>query len=261
LSISKRFLPRIIPVLLLQNRGALVKTKQFTNPVYVGDPLNAVKIFNEKEVDELVLLDISASKNDKDPDYDYIEQIATECFMPVTYGGGVKTLEQFKRIIACGIEKVSLNTAATRSPELVTEAAAHFGNSSVVVSIDAIKDFFRGRKIFAHMKQKTLNDDPINVAKKMEVLGAGEILLQSVNRDGTMEGYDLDLINEVSHAVSIPVIACGGAGKLNDFAQAFQAGASAVAAGSKFVFFGKHRAVLINYLSHDEIEQLVVAER
>ncbi|MFI5134417.1 MAG: AglZ/HisF2 family acetamidino modification protein [Chitinophagales bacterium] len=258
---SKRFLPRVIPILLLKSRDSLVKTKRFRDPVYVGDPLNAVKIFNEKEVDELVLLDITASKKSREPDYEYIEQIAAECFMPVTYGGGVKTLDQFQKIIACGIEKVAINSATVDCPELVSEAAAHFGSSSVVVSLDVMNDFFKGRKIFSHMKQKLTDNDPTEEAKKMESLGAGEILLQSVNRDGTMEGYDLELIKSISHNISIPLIACGGAGKLSDFTQALEAGASAVGAGSKFVFYGKHRAVLINYLSHKELEQLSAAER
>jgi cyclase len=233
-----------------------VKTVQFKDPVYVGDPLNAVKIFNEKEVDELIVLDISASADRREPDYEYIEQIATECFMPVTYGGGVHTIESFHRVISCGVEKVAVNTSAINQPELIREAADKFGSSSVVAAMDVKKDFLRGTKVYVHTQKKLLSLQPVQFAKEMEKQGAGEILLQSVDRDGMMKGYDTSLIHEVTAAVNIPVIVCGGAGVLSDFSEALKAGASAVAAGSKFVFWGKHRAVLINYLSTSEINQL-----
>jgi cyclase len=226
--------------------------------VYIGDPLNAVKIFNEKEVDELILLDISATRENREPYYDYVEQIATECFMPVTYGGGITTVGQFKRIIACGIEKVSLNTVAIEHPELLEEAAQRFGSSSVVASIDVYKTLLKGKSIYSYSKKKLSITDPVSYSQQIEKLGAGEILLQSVDRDGMMGGYDLELIKEIANAVSIPVIVCGGAGKQEDFIAALQHGASAVAAGSRFVFWGKHRAVLINYLSRHELDQLAI---
>ncbi len=253
---SRQLLPRVIPVLLLREKEILVKTRQFADPVYVGDPLNAVKIFNEKEVDELIVLDISAAKQKREPFYEYVEQIATECFMPVTYGGGVTTVDQFRRLIACGVEKVSVNSAAMENPEIIQEAAARFGSSSVVASVDVKKTWLKGHSIFSHSKKKVPVHHPVQWAQKLEGLGAGEILLQSVDRDGTLQGFDLDLITAVSHAVSIPVIACGGGNTAGDFKSALQYGASAVAAGSRFVFYGKHRAVLINYLSHEELEQL-----
>lgn len=258
---SKQLLPRVIPVLLLQEKEVLVKTKQFADPVYVGDPLNAVKIFNEKEVDELILLDISATKNQREPQYDYIEQIATECFMPVTYGGGVTTVDHFRKLIACGIEKIAVNSAAIERPVLIEEAAARFGSSSVVVSMDVKRSLLGGRNVYSFSKKKHSLPDPVEWAKKLESFGAGEILLQSVDRDGTMKGFDLELIESVSRSVSIPVITCGGAASAEDFSKALSRGASAVAAGSLFVFYGKHRAVLINYLSHEELDQLAATLR
>jgi cyclase len=254
--VRPKILPRIIPVLLLRSRGSLVKTVQFKNPVYVGDPLNAVKIFNEKEVDELIVLDISATRENRPPDFEYIGQIATECFMPVAYGGGISTPDECKKVIACGVEKVCLNHFALEKPALLNEAAKQLGNSSVVVTMDVRKDFLGRRKVFAHHNARPRFADPVQYARWLQDNGAGEILLQSVDRDGMMQGYDLDLIREVSSSVSIPVIACGGAGILRHFSDALQAGASALAAGSRFVFMGKHRAVLINYLSQEEISQL-----
>ncbi|MEO5675770.1 MAG: HisA/HisF-related TIM barrel protein, partial [Chitinophagales bacterium] len=185
-----------------------------------------------------------------------IQQLATECFMPVTYGGGVTSIKSFQRVIGCGIEKVALNTAAILHPRLITEAAEMFGSSSVVAAIDVKKDFFKIPKVFSHIKRKMLAIHPVHQAMEMEKNGAGEILLQSTERDGMMSGYDLSLIGQVASSVSIPVIACGGAGTLEHFAEALKAGASAAAAGSKFVFRGKHHAVLINYFSSSEINQL-----
>ncbi|MCY7411242.1 MAG: AglZ/HisF2 family acetamidino modification protein [Chitinophagales bacterium] len=257
---TNQLLPRVIPVLLLKNRGELVKTLRFKNPVYIGDPLNAVKIFNEKEADEILILDIEASKQNRAPDFEYIEQIATECFMPVTYGGAIKSIEDVQRIISCGIEKISLNTSVSIHLNLITEAANLYGSSSVVAAIDVKKDLLGRRKIFLHSQNKISNTDPIAFIKQAETAGAGEILLQSVDRDGSMNGYDLEFLREVSSAVSIPVIACGGAGTLEHFAEALRAGASAVAAGSKFVFYGKHRAVLINYPTQEELFPFLSAQ-
>lgn len=245
-----RFL-RLIPVLLIESRGRLVKSIQFKNHVYVGDPQNAVKIFNEKEVDELIILDIRAAQRGE-PDYKYVEQVVTECFMPVTYGGGVFSIESFSKVIAAGVEKVSLSTVGLTHAEAVSQAAARFGSSSVVVTIDVKKDMLGRRRVYSHFARKLTDKDPVAYAQLLEKKGAGEILLQSVDRDGTMEGYDLELIKAVASAVTIPVIACGGAGSLRHFSEAMQAGASAAAAGSKFVFYGKHRAVLINYPDEKE---------
>ena len=233
-----------------------MKTLRFKDAVYVGDPLNAVKIFNEKEVDELILLDVTATKEKREPDYDYINQIATECFMPVAYGGGVNSIEQFKKVIVSGIEKVVINSAASKKPDFVRQAADHFGSSSVVVAIDVKKDFFGRKQVYLNANGKYAEEDIVTSVKLFEAKGAGEIFLQSVDHDGTMNGYDTSLINLVASSVSIPVIACGGAGKLSDFTHALHAGASAVAAGSKFVFIGSHKAVLINYPSPQEILEL-----
>lgn len=223
----------------------------------MGDPQNAVKIFNEKEVDELIVIDISASAQNREPDYKYVEQVATECFMPVTYGGGVSTIESFGKVISAGVEKVSFNSAAISNPDLVRQAADHFGSSSVVVTIDVKKDLLGRKKVYLSSAKKLTDKEPVSYAQHLEKNGAGEILLQSVDRDGTMEGYDLELIKAVSAAVKIPVIALGGAGTLEHFSKAMQAGSSAVAAGSRFVFYGKHRAVLINY--PDEKEKMSLA--
>ncbi|MFD0964605.1 AglZ/HisF2 family acetamidino modification protein [Pseudofulvibacter geojedonensis] len=249
-------LRRTIPCLLLRDNG-LVKTEKFKKDTYIGDPLNAVKIFNEKEVDELVFLDIDATKKGKEPHYSFIQDIANECFMPFCYGGGIKSIEQIKKIIASGAEKVSINTAAFTNPELITEAANIFGSSTIVVSIDVKKDLFGKKRVYVSSGKKNTKMDPVVYSKKMEALGAGEILLNSVDKDGTMTGYDLDLIKSVSEAVSIPVIACGGVGTINHFSLAIkQAKASAVAAGSFFVYQGPRKAVLISYPSQQELKEI-----
>ncbi|WOD12589.1 AglZ/HisF2 family acetamidino modification protein [Pseudomonas sp. NyZ704] len=240
---------RIIPCLLIQNRG-LVKTVKFKSPVYVGDPVNAIKIFNEKEVDELVLLDIKASELGVEPDYELIAEVAGECFMPVCYGGGIRNLEQAKRIFSSGIEKISLNSAAIEEPNLIRRIADIYGSQSVVVSIDCKKSIFGKYSVMTRSGTKNMKLDPAEWAVTVEGAGAGEIFLNSIDRDGTMRGYDIDLVKAVTSVVSIPVIACGGAGSLQDLVEPIDlAGASAVAAGSLFVFHGKRKAVLINYPS------------
>ncbi len=247
---------RVIPVLLLRDKG-LVKTVKFDKPTYVGDPINAVKIFNDKEVDELIFLDIRASIDQRAPLMDVISSIANECFMPLCYGGGVKDIDTMKRIYALGVEKIAINTSAQKNPDLIEEAARIFGSQSVVVSIDVKKNIFGRYEIVRCDGKNRTGIDPVGFAKQMEERGAGEIMLNSVDRDGTMKGYDLKLINDVSAAVKIPLIACGGAGKLEDFRQAIAAGAAAAAAGSMFVFYGPNRAVLINYPSRDELESIL----
>lgn len=246
---------RIIPCLLLKGQG-LVKTVKFRNPKYVGDPINAVKIFNEKEVDELVLLDIDASVEGKRPQIKLISEIASECFMPLSYGGGLRNLEDLRAIFNLGVEKVVINSYAVENPRFVQEASKRYGNQSIVVAIDVEKNSSGKHEIFTLGGKKKTKLDPVAHAKEMEKLGAGEIFLNSIDRDGTMEGYDIELIKKVTESVSIPVIACGGAGKIEDFVEAVRkGGASAVAAGSMFVFHGKHRAVLITYPSIEELEK------
>ncbi len=237
---------RVIPCLLLRGDG-LVKTVRFKEPKYVGDPINAVRIFNEKEVDELVFLDIMATRKGHDPNFDLITRIASEAFMPLAYGGGVTTLEQVSRLHATGVEKVILNSAAFANPGLVTEAATLAGTQSIVVSIDAKRGLFGRSTVYVRGGTESTGLDPVECAVRAERAGAGEIMLTSIDRDGTQAGYDLNLIKAVAASVSIPVVACGGAGKLMDFRDAVDYGASAVAAGSLFVFHGKHRAVLITY--------------
>jgi len=246
---------RVIPCLLLKGAG-LVKTIRFKDPKYVGDPINAVKIFNEKEVDELIFLDITRSRDQKEPPFAAIEDIASECFMPVAYGGGVASVEQAVRIIALGIEKIVLNSAALRTPDLVTRLSDRIGASSTVVGIDVKKDLFGRYRVYDHVRQKTTDLSPAEQAARMASAGAGEIFLNDVMRDGTGAGFDLDLVRSVTSAVGVPVIACGGAGSLEDFRLAAAAGASAVAAGSLFVYMGKHRAVMINCPSYAVLQDL-----
>ncbi|TAL59629.1 MAG: imidazole glycerol phosphate synthase subunit HisF [Bacteroidetes bacterium] len=245
---------RIIPVLLLKNNG-LVKTIKFKNPAYVGDPINAVKIFNEKEVDELVILDITATCEKRELNYNKIEEIVSEAFMPVGYGGGIYKLEQIEKLFKLGIEKVIINSAAYSNPSLIKEAAEIFGNQSIVVAIDIKKDLFGNNKIYSHSGSIKQSIDLKFAIKKFEDSGAGEIFINSIDKDGTMTGYDDNLIRLVSEHISIPVVASGGAGKIEHFANAIEAGASAVAAGSMFVFHGKHRAVLISYPKYSELEE------
>jgi len=245
---------RVIPVLLLQN-GGLVKSVKFKNHTYVGDPLNAVKIFNEKEVDELVVLDISATSEKRGPDIQFIKEIASEAFMPLGYGGGVSTMGQIKALVQAGVEKVILNTGAVKVPGLIKEAAAYVGSQSIVVSMDVRKNIWGKYSVFIENGTKNIHVDPIAYAKKMEADGAGEIMLMSIDRDGTFKGFDNELINLVSSAVNIPVIAAGGASTVEDFAKAVESGASAVSAGSLFVFQGSHRAVLISYPNQDVLKE------
>lgn len=239
--------PRIIPVLLLHNNG-LVKGIHFRNHKYVGDPINAVRIFNEKGADELFILDISATKRGGIPDPGFIERIANECYMPFGVGGGIHTISEIRQLLRAGAEKVSINTAAIQRPELIKEACEIFGNQSITVSIDVKKTWRGNYCVYSHSGSKKTSLDPTNWAEKAALLGAGEILLNSIDRDGTGNGYDLELIKKISKAVDIPVIACGGAGNPSHLLQAIeQGGASATAAGSLFVFYGPHRGVLIQY--------------
>ncbi len=250
---------RVIPSLLI-HKGGLVKSVQFKDYKYVGDPINAVKIFNEKEVDEIAVIDIDASKENKAPNIEKISEIASEAFMPMAYGGGITTIEQIKEILYNGIEKVIINKAAHTTPHLITQAANLFGNQSIVVSIDVKKVFLKGYRVFIENGKKNTGLHPVEFAITAEKLGAGEILLNSIDKDGTFTGYDVALIQQVSKAVNIPVIAIGGASSVEDFAKAKQAGASAVSAGSMFVFQRPHKAVLISYPTRKEIKEIVHAQ-
>jgi cyclase len=238
---------RVIPCLLLKNRG-LVKTVRFKDPTYVGDPINAVKIFNDKLVDELVFVDISATPLKTEPPFELLKQISSECFMPFAYGGGVTKLGHFHSLFALGVEKVCVNTHAVRNPGFLAAAAQEFGSQSIVAAIDVKKKLIGGYEARTDGGRAGAGISPVELARRFEQEGAGEIFLNDIDRDGTMSGYNLDLIKSVTDAVGIPVVACGGARNVQDLSAAIiQGGASAAAAGSMFVFMGKHRAVLINY--------------
>ena len=239
--------PRVIPALLLVD-GLLHKTVRFAKPRYVGDPRIAVKIFNDKCADEIVLLDIRATVESRPPDYRLIEEIAGECFMPLAYGGGVRDLETARALFSLGVEKVIVNSAAVTNPLLVTELAERFGAQSVVGAIDVKRDWLGRQRVVTHSGTRRAPLGPAAWARRLEELGAGEILVNSVDRDGTFQGYDIPLIREIAHAVGVPVVACGGAGSIEDCVRAVrEGGASAAAAGSIFVFQGVHRAVLISF--------------
>lgn len=247
------FRPRVIPCLLLENRR-LIKTVRFENGQYVGDPINTLRIFNEKEVDEIAILDTAATVKNKAPDFDLIAELASECFMPLAYGGGIKTVDAAKKILNLGIEKIIINSQAVKEPQLIKKIADMTGSSSVVVSIDVKRNIFGQYQIFIEGGEKKTGISPVEFAVKMQTMGAGEILLNSIDRDGVMGGYDLQLIKMVTDAVDIPVIACGGAGSIQHFSEALSnAKAAAVAAGSFFVFHGKHKAVLISYPNSKEL--------
>jgi imidazole glycerol-phosphate synthase subunit HisF len=238
---------RIIPCLLVKNQG-LVKTVGFEAPKYVGDPINAVRIFNEKEVDELIVVDIDATAQGREPDYELIEQLAAECRMPLCYGGGVKTGRQIERIVALGVEKVALSSGALAHPQVITEAGASVGSQSVVVVLDVKRGTDGRHQVYTHNGSRATGRDPFELAVEMERLGAGEIVLNSIDRDGRMNGYDLELIEQVRKRVGVPLTVLGGAGSLKHMEEVIQRfGPIGVAAGSLFVFKGVYRAVLINY--------------
>lgn len=240
-------LPRIIPCLLVRN-GGLVKTINFAKPKYVGDPLNAVRIFNEKEVDELIVLNIDATAQNKDPDYGMIRNLAAECRMPLCYGGGVKTVEQIERIISLGVEKVAISSAAVHHPEIISQSAMVVGSQSIVVVMDVRKNRLGTYEIWTHNAGKLTEWSPVDFARRAQDLGAGEVVVNSIDRDGIMKGYDLNLIHEVRDATNLPMTVLGGAGSLKDIGDLIRAfGIIGAAAGSLFVFKGIYRAVLINY--------------
>lgn len=246
---------RVIPCLLLKN-GGLVKTQRFAAPKYVGDPLNAIRIFNEKEVDELMVLDIDASREGRAPNYDLVSQIAGECFMPLAYGGGVQTLEQADRLFSLGVEKVCVQTAAMRDTRIISDIAAKWGNQAVIASIDVKRSWLGKPKLYAAAAGKAGGDWQRQLAAVTDA-GAGEVLLNAVDKEGLMAGLDLELVAAAARSISVPLIATGGVGSLADIKAGIDAGADAVAAGSFFVFHGPHRAVLVTYPAYDELTRLL----
>jgi imidazole glycerol-phosphate synthase subunit HisF len=248
---------RVIPCLLIAN-GRLVKTIRFKNPTYVGDPINIVRIFNHKEVDEIVFLDINATIDQKPPPFELIDNIASECFMPLAYGGGIHSMEHVKRLFQLGVEKVILNAAACGHEDLVPQIADCYGSQSVVVSMDVKKNLFGQYRVYINSGRSKVAADPLQYAKYMQLKGAGEILLTAIHCDGTMQGYDIPLINRISHGIDIPLIASGGAGALSDLVKAVQeGGASAVAVGSMVVYQGKNRSVLTRFPKREELEMIL----
>lgn len=248
---------RIIPCLLL-HKGGLYKTVKFKDPTYIGDPINAIKIFNEKEVDELMFLDIDASAANKEPNFALIEDIASECFMPLSYGGGIKSVEHMKRINSLGVEKFSISSAATSNHRLIRDAADVFGSSSVIVTIDVKKELLGSKKVYIHNGKVNTKLGVIDFVKKMEEHGAGELVINSVDRDGMMAGFDVELLAEIKAQTSIPIIGLGGAGNLQHIAEVFEkANIDAVACGSMFVYQGPLKGVLINYPPRTKIKELL----
>jgi len=247
---------RVIPTLLLKNNG-LVKTTKFKKPVYIGDPINAVKIFNEKEGDELILLDITATNEKRGPNFSKIGEIVSEAFMPIGYGGGINSISIMERLFKIGVEKVVINTASYNNYDLIRQAAKVFGSQSIVLAVDVKKDIWGNYKLFSNSgKTKQTVGLKEHILKAIDN-GSGEIYLNSIDRDGTMASYDLELIKNVSPNVNVPLIVCGGAGKIEHFIDAIESGADAVSAGAMFVFQGVHRAVLISYPGYDQLEKML----
>jgi cyclase len=250
--------PRITPCLLVRDKG-LVKTVGFSSPKYVGDPINAVKIFNEKEVDELMILDIDATVRGYTPDYRMIENLAVESRMPLCYGGGIKTAEQAKTIIGLGVEKVAISSAAIENPRLISQTAEEIGSQSFVVVLDIRKNERSGKyEVWTHNSQTNTGRTPAEVAAQVEKLGAGEIVINSVDNDGLMKGYDLAMVDEVREATTLPMTALGGAGSLKDIGELVRRfGIIGAGVGSLFVFKGVYKAVLINYPNPEEKDRLI----
>lgn len=246
---------RIIPTLLISERS-LIKTTKFDNPRYLGDPINAIKIFNEKGVDEIAIFDYLVPRKNLEPDFEFIRHLSEECFMPFAYGGGINSLKNIERIIKNGAEKVIINSAILNT-DFITEAVNHFGSQSIIASVDVKKKLFGGYDTFIKAGSISLGINPMELSKYLEDLGVGEILLTSIDHEGMMNGYDLNLIAQVSAVLKIPLIANGGAGDLRHFKDAIYTGADSIAAGSIFAYYGKYKAVLINYPSQNEIDKLL----
>jgi len=251
------FRPRIIPVLLIQN-NTLVKSKKFKNHHYIGDPINAIKIFNDLNADEIVLLDIDATKKNSSISLDFVRILGEETNMPFSVGGGISSIGKIKDILSSGAEKVVIGSYAVENPDFIKLASDYFGSSTIAICIDVKKNLFGNSKVWSNNGKKSSKYSPVDFAVLMEKNGAGEIIIQSITNDGTMLGYDIDLINDISISVSIPVVALGGAGKIQHLKNAYLHGnATALAAGSMFVYQGKKNGVLINYLSTSKIHSLL----
>jgi imidazole glycerol-phosphate synthase subunit HisF len=251
---------RIIPALLL-HKGGLYKTHKFKKPNYLGDPINAIRIFNEKEVDELFFLDIDATVLKQEPNYALIEDIASECFMPLCYGGGIKTIEQMKKIYALGVEKISLSSSLLSNPDLLSEAASIFGRQSVVATVDVKKNFWGKYEVVTHNATKRAQRNPLEFIIKLEKMGAGEIVINDVDHDGAMQGYNIPFLSEIKRVTHVPIVALGGCGNLLHIKELFEAtGITAAAAGSMFVYHGPLKGVLINYPKRESINTLLESE-
>lgn len=249
--------PRIIPCLLVHQKG-LVKSVNFKNYKYVGDPLNAVRIFNEKEVDELIVLDIDASVENREPDFKMIENLAAECNMPICYGGGIKTIEQAQKIFSLGVEKIAISSAIINDSSLIKKMVEIVGSQSIVVVLDVKKSFFGTYEIYIHNGRIKTDKNLLAFVKELEILGVGEIIINSIDQDGAMKGYDFNLIEKVRNAINIPITVLGGAGSLVDIQKLISKfGLIGSAAGSLFVFKGIYKAVLINYPSRTEKDLLI----
>jgi cyclase len=249
--------PRIIPCLLIQD-GGLVKTVEFKNPKYLGDPINAVRIFNEKQIDELIVLDIDATVKRKDPDFKMISNLASECRMPLCYGGGINNSDQIRRIIELGVEKVSLSSAAIQNPDIIDEGAKYVGSQSIVITLD-IKNTNNGYMIFTENGRNNTGRDPVSLVKEYQMYGVGEIVINSILFDGTMNGYHFDLIDLIKDEIGVPLTVMGGAGSHNDIEILFSKyGLIGAGAGSLFVFKGPYKAVLINYPNEEEKEKILL---
>ena len=248
---------RVIPCLLLKD-DSLVKTVNFKKPAYIGDPVNTARIFNELEVDELVLLDISATNNNRKPDFKILAELANECFMPLAYGGGINNFEDAKKIFQIGIEKVVINSIAFSKPAFITELAEHFGNQAIVASIDVKKNMFGKFQVYSNSGTKKQKVDPVAWAQELEQLGVGEILLTAIHQEGTWMGFDINIIEKISNAVNIPVIANGGASSIEDIGKAVKQGnASAVSLGSMVVYQNKGMGVLVNFPDTKKLKRVL----
>lgn len=243
---------RVIPILLIDN-GRAVITRKFKNPIYVGDPINAIKIFNDKEVDDMIILDITDKRKQLEPNYDLISDMASESFMPLAYGGHIGEMSQADRIISSGIEKLCFNTALYDNPDTIKAIAARYGNQSVVASVDVKRNIFGGKVIKTNGGRKTIRLSVEKVTEHLKQLNVGEVLLTSIDHDGMMNGYDYELIELFKQYIETPLVACGGASNLTDFKYAISSGASAIAAGAMFYFKGDYNSVLINYPDQKEL--------
>lgn len=244
--------PRLIPILLVKN-GGLYKTQKFSNPKYIGDPLNAIRIFNEKEVDEIIILDIDATRKNTSPNYNLIEQFAGECFMPVCYGGGIKNFEDAERIFSLGIEKISIQSSVYKEKDLINKISNVYGSQAVVLSVDLKKNLFGNYRLYAHSTEKNLEIPWKSFIVDGIKAGAGEILLNLVDKDGTLSGLDSDILEELKNEVNVPIILTGGVNSVDDIKFAFSKGATAIGGGAFFVFNGPHRAVLISYPKYSDL--------